>query len=930
MSATLRQLALSVSDPNKNPDLVSLCQPVALERMEEQEAVFQARRIGGGSVSALLFRRFSDGRASQVAAYVIDNESGQWSDEQIAAIHHKVWLHGEVPLLYVDGRTEVALFSCMGRPTFWQGGRAVYCPAETLREGLEDAAKIARYSANRLCDGSFWQDEETGRLADSDQAAHQRLVRKITEADRALLGAQKPWVRRLLLLTILVKYLEDRKVFPRGWFARCLPGATSFLDILQTGDTSSLLRLFEKLEKKFNGGIFAFAQEAERLTQADMRQLSELVEGRTENGQPEFWALYSFEYIPVEVISAIYEEFADRKRGAVFTPPLAVRLLLDFALPYSDLRGDERILDPTCGSGVFLVSAYKRLVLIWKKTHNWRKPTVEDLKRILGHSICGIEINPEAAQLTSFSLALALCDALQPHVIWSKLRFDKLEGCNILCDSVFDVWKKGVWKNEFDVVIGNPPFMPIADAAFAKGTPSRETAYWILRRSFDFVRDNGRLCLIQPHGILYNSTCRSFAARLFAERTLETVFDFISIPKLFNANVTTLAVLCTKAVPEATHQALHVIFRKTVAVEKRLCFETDHYDVHEVEQSRIAGCPWIWRVNLLGGGRLADLCERLIAMPTMKLFLSRSGWVAAEGYKAGAEKSQRAPCASLAELSFLPTEALGENGIDWQRITKVPEKEFERPRNEELFTAPLIVIRKHVSLPCDFIDKGKMAYKDQVVGIYKKKKSGRKDPKDGLYAFYQRLHTWRPLLQKIGYVMGTRSITIRATAIGKKDILALPWPEKDFKFCPWEQTLLDDLENGMVDLTLRGARSRLLRQFVSDKDMRSYRRVFTDLLTGIYPNLRFGRWGTFDGFAYCAFWFGEETELDWPDAAWSADVASLVYKQYGDALQTVRVLRIYRKNTVLIVKPKALRYWIRSTAIRDADDVFGDLREQGY
>jgi hypothetical protein len=44
----------------------------------------------------------------------------------------------------------------------------------------------------------------------------------------------------------------------------------------------------------------------------------------------------------------------------------------------------------------------------------------------------------------------------------------------------------------------------------------------------------------------------------------------------------------------------------------------------------------------------------------------------------------------------------------------------------------------------------------------------------------------------------------------------------------------------------------------------------------------------------------------------------------------VRVLRFYDRNVILIVKPDRLRYWIRSTAIRDADETLADLQKQGY
>jgi hypothetical protein len=44
----------------------------------------------------------------------------------------------------------------------------------------------------------------------------------------------------------------------------------------------------------------------------------------------------------------------------------------------------------------------------------------------------------------------------------------------------------------------------------------------------------------------------------------------------------------------------------------------------------------------------------------------------------------------------------------------------------------------------------------------------------------------------------------------------------------------------------------------------------------------------------------------------------------------VRVVRFYERNVIIIVKPDRLRYWIRSTAIRDADETLVDLQKQGF
>ena len=66
-----------------------------------------------------------------------------------------------------------------------------------------------------------------------------------------------------------------------------------------------------------------------------------------------FWA-YDFKYIPIELISAIYETFLDedrRKTSAYYTPPEIVDFVLNEVLPFETAPQDVSILDPACGSG---------------------------------------------------------------------------------------------------------------------------------------------------------------------------------------------------------------------------------------------------------------------------------------------------------------------------------------------------------------------------------------------------------------------------------------------------------------------------------------------------------------------------------------------------------------------------------------------------
>jgi hypothetical protein len=57
---------------------------------------------------------------------------------------------------------------------------------------------------------------------------------------------------------------------------------------------------------------------------------------------------------------------------------------------------------------------------------------------------------------------------------------------------------------------------------------------------------------------------------------------------------------------------------------------------------------------------------------------------------------------------------------------------------------------------------------------------------------------------------------------------------------------------------------------------------------------------------------------------------SLLREQRGSSITVTRIARIYDRNFIFLLKPDRLRYWLRSTALRDADDVLADLRAQGF
>jgi hypothetical protein len=148
----------------------------------------------------------------------------------VAKLHGRLWLNGFSPLLYVGWQTRVDVLSCARGPDFWKDSKVEYGPAERIEIAkqisfaLGDDDKLSRFSAFRLSDGTFWDDPANSSLAQSEKAAHRQLIRAVVETDDEIKGHEHPVLRRLLLLTVLIKYLEDRGVFPKDWFNKFQSG----------------------------------------------------------------------------------------------------------------------------------------------------------------------------------------------------------------------------------------------------------------------------------------------------------------------------------------------------------------------------------------------------------------------------------------------------------------------------------------------------------------------------------------------------------------------------------------------------------------------------------------------------------------------------------------------------------------------------------
>ena len=68
-------------------------------------------------------------------------------------------------------------------------------------------------------------------------------------------------------------------------------------------------------------------------------------------------------------------------------------------------------------------------------------------------------------------------------------------------------------------------------------------------------------------------------------------------------------------------------------------------------------------------------------------------------------------------------------------------------------------------------------------------------------------------------------------------------------------------------------------------------------------------------------------EIDKTEA--DKQIESLIVNQYGKNTLVNKVLRIYSPNKITLIKPKKLRFWLKSIALQDSDEIFDDIIENG-
>jgi len=663
--------------------------------------------------------------------------------KQIADIHKKAWNYKKVSFLYVYDDVEIRIYNCIETPVFItnQTNYKKELEKKELKSykysDKEQLKKLLRiFSSIAIDSGLIWSIEEAVNIREKikvQQRVDKYLVESLTKATELMDKELKTEIiHRLILRSLFLLYLEDRGATDEIFYAKIKKNAKSYFDILK--DKNATYLLYEKLEKHFNGNVFSIETgEDKKIKQEHLDIIRKcFISGYNKDAhQMELfpnWRLFDFGIIPIELLSQIYENFLSKvnrnqkKESSIYyTPPSLVELILNENLPINsnDKQYELKILDPACGSGIFLVESFKRLVKRYEKAHNLEKLTdFKVLKKILIDNIYGIEIDGNAIKVAAFSLYLALVDKLEPKTLWQNKEQQlpnlindpndmtlKKQGKNLYCrDAIGEI--KEIESINFDLVIGNPPFgtdnllksirQYCDDNQFAK-----EKVLPFLHKAVKFA-PNGEIAMIFNTKVLTNtgSFYQSFRKWLMQECYVEKVYNFSILRKapkdfggqLFGDAVGPISIVFYRK-DEPKNPNPRIVYYAPKTYVKSNVLEGIAIDSTDVKYLPRKECQdpdtKIWKIAMWGGIADLKLMEKINSKyKILKSVFARKNkqWAFATGLNADSEHLDFVPQTIIdtrkIERYYTPKSACYINSAKYRKI------------EERYFKPPFIVIKQ--------------------------------------------------------------------------------------------------------------------------------------------------------------------------------------------------------------------------------------------
>jgi len=578
----------------------------------------------------------------------------------------------KLPLSILSDFEEFAVYDCRIKPVKTDKAstaRIIYLTYEQYPDKWDEIASI--FARDSILKGSFDRYVETtkGKKGTAEvDAAFLKEIESWRDSLARNLALRNPGLSQREL-NYAVQNLIDRIIFLRMCEDRGIEEYGRLM-ALQNGSNvyGRLFELFQRADERYNSGLFHFRDEKGRSEAADQLTPTLKVEDKTLKDviknlyYPD--SPYEFAVLPADILGQVYEQFLGKvirltaghhavvedkpevkKAGGVYYTPTyivdyivenTVGKLLEGKTPKQAAK--LRILDPACGSGSFLIGAYQRL-MDWHRDWyvddgtekhtkevyqgpggEWRLTTAER-KRILLNNIFGVDIDPQAVEVTKLSLLLKVLEGESDETLAKQLQLfheralpDLSE--NIKCGNsligpdfyenqqlllmdddeqyrinAFD-WAcefSGVLKaGGFDAVIGNPPYVRQENISKYKGyfsskyqtfSGAADLYIYFVEKALMLTKDGGLFSFIVSNKFVRSGYGKGLRRLLPSQGKLLTYVDFRDLPVFQGPTVYPCIVVVKKEKDRASAESndVRIVEVQTLYFNSLSAYVEDHY-----------------------------------------------------------------------------------------------------------------------------------------------------------------------------------------------------------------------------------------------------------------------------------------------------------------------------------------------------------------
>lgn len=569
-------------------------------------------------------------------------------------LSEKIWNFNKSALAFVNFSNELIVYNGFQ----FNKKTNLLKTLETIKT-VTDITKIEKYSYWQIVTAELWnaKDEEFKKKTrvDTKLLENIKATREILIDRKSSNKLSEKHANRIIGRLIFVRYLIDRNVnLDYKGKGKELLTKTDLPKLILQKD--NLFDFFDYLLRKFKGNILPLNGERDSTNDFHLQILSNLFAGENiKSKQQSLFNIFDFDFIPIELISNIYETFLGKQQDAdkaFYTPPFLVDYILEQTVKpfvenqFSVEKLSCKTVDFTCGSGIFLCETLRTLINRYINLTTPDKSTdvfKNKINKILVDNIFGNDINPEAIEIAKFSLFITLLDYFEnpkdienfefPDISKNFFNYDifktELNSDNVFISTLDNLFGKEK-EIEPDFIIGNPPWGKIAKSPYIGYCKNREKkenielkesfkenskpikieisnkefAQAFLLRLSDFSAKNTACHIIVTSKLFYNLQADKFRNYFLNNFKINEVLEISSVRhQIFSNAVGPAAIIKYQYAFGNDTQANKIDYvslkpNPYFAIFKSILIEK--HDYKEVIQKELIKNDWLWKVLVYG------------------------------------------------------------------------------------------------------------------------------------------------------------------------------------------------------------------------------------------------------------------------------------------------------------------------------------------